>query len=197
MPVPQTVTAGAVERTASWNLRISAGINAAEHRLSEAGMASGLQAIQELLEASAPYSPEQAVLVATSAVRDAANGAEFRARVRAATGFEIHILTGEQEARAIGRGLTSDPALADLDNFYVFDLGGGSMECLTFRGRRVTQAISLPLGCVRLTERCVDDPEQPFGEPQKLRVTAACREAFAGSGFCFALRNSRWARQRG
>lgn len=167
--------------------RISAGIGQVRPTLSEEGMQRGLAAIQELLLGAAALVPERTVLVATSAVRDAANGAEFARRIRETTGCELRILTGDEEANLIGRGLTVDPQLASLEDFYVFDLGGGSMECLAFRGRQATQAISLPLGCVRLTERCVDDPEQPFGEPQRLRVAAACREAFAASGFGFAL----------
>ncbi len=107
--------------------RISAGISKAKPELSEEGMARGLAAIQELLTDAAPFSPVRTVLVATSAVRDAGNGDHFRARVRAATGHDIRILTGDEEANLIGRGLTCDPALADLKDFYVFDLGGGSL----------------------------------------------------------------------
>ena len=106
--------------------RISMGISAALPQLTEDGMARGLEAIKELLAAAAPHAPERAVLVATSAVRDAGNGAEFSRRVSQATGFDLRILSGEEEANAIGRGLTCDPALADLQDFYLFDLGGGA-----------------------------------------------------------------------
>ena len=167
--------------------RISAGIGQVQPRLSEDGMHRGIAAIQELLEAIAPFAPEQTVLVATSAVRDGANGAEFARRIQMATGHRLRILTGEEEANLIGRGLTSDPQLADLQSFYVFDLGGGSLECLAFRARQVDQAISLPLGCVRLTERCVDKPDSPFTERSRAEVSAVCREAFAKSNFRFSL----------
>ena len=167
--------------------RISAGIGQARPRLSEDGMQRGLAAIRELLDAIAAFAPEKTLLVATSAVRDAANGAEFAGRVRAATGYEPRILTGEEEANLIGRGLTSDPQLADQQSYYVFDLGGGSLECLAFRARRMEQAISLPLGCVRLTERCVEDPGAPFTERCRAEVSAVCRDAFKASGFRFSL----------
>jgi exopolyphosphatase/guanosine-5'-triphosphate,3'-diphosphate pyrophosphatase len=152
--------------------RISAGISQAEPRLSEDGMARGLAAIQDLLATAAPFSPAKTILVATSAVRDAVNGPDFRARVQAATGHEIRILTGDEEANGIGRGLTSDPALVDLQDFYVFDLGGGSLECLLFRERAITQAVSLQLGCVRLTER------------------SRCMSATSSSAAAFASRSS-------
>jgi exopolyphosphatase/guanosine-5'-triphosphate,3'-diphosphate pyrophosphatase len=122
--------------------RISAGISASEPRLSLDGMVRGVDAVRTLLADAAAYSPTQTALVATSAVRDALNGAEFRARVQEATGHAIRILSGEQEAALIGRGLTVDPALRGLRDFYVFDLGGGSLECLAFRDRRIEQAPS-------------------------------------------------------
>ncbi len=171
----------------SLDARISAGISAATPRLGEAGMDRGLAAIQELLAAAAAYAPRQTLLVATSAVRDAANGPAFRARVRAATGCDIRILTGEEEARAIGRGLTSDPALAHLRDFYVFDLGGGSLECLAFRRRTLEQALSLPLGCVRLTEKFVADPAVPLPAPAGEAIRRHVQAALAGAGFRFDL----------
>ncbi len=167
--------------------RISAGISHAEPVLSEDGMARGLAAIQELLADSASLSPVRAQLVATSAVRDARNGREFAERVRRATGFEIRILSGPEEANAIGRGLTCDPALANLNNFYVFDLGGGSLECLSFANRNIQEAISLQLGCVRLTEKFVTDSSAPFAPEARKRIMAHSRLTVAESGFRFDL----------
>ena len=167
--------------------RISAGLGQAVPRLSEEGMTRGLAAVRELLAEAVPFAPAQIVIVATSAVRDAANGAEFRERVRAATGNPLRILSGDEEANLIGRGLTSDPALAHLRDFYVFDLGGGSLECLAFRERRVTQALSLPLGCVRLTERFGADPAAPFSAEARAAVADYARRALRESGFRFDL----------
>jgi exopolyphosphatase/guanosine-5'-triphosphate,3'-diphosphate pyrophosphatase len=151
--------------------RISDGISRSEPRLGDEGMVRGLMAIQELLADAASFSPVKTVLVATSAVRDATNGADFQARVKAATGHDIRILTGDEEANLIGRGLTCDPALNALKDFYVFDLGGGSLECLSFRDRRIEQAMSLQLGCVRLTERFIQDPTGPL-QPHESQALA-------------------------
>ncbi|MES2693578.1 MAG: phosphatase [Verrucomicrobiota bacterium] len=170
--------------------RISAGISHAAPQLSEDGMARGLEAIQTLLADARSHGAGRIVLVATSAVRDARNGADFRARVQAATGHEIRVLTGDEEANFIGRGLTTDPALTALRDFYVFDLGGGSLECLAFRERRIEQAISLQLGCVRLTEKFVTDPTQPFPAAADAAIAAHIREVFAHSGFAFTLPSS-------
>jgi exopolyphosphatase/guanosine-5'-triphosphate,3'-diphosphate pyrophosphatase len=173
--------------TGALDVRISRGIAQARPRLSEEGMQGGVEAIQQLLAELAPLQPARTVLVATSAVRDAANGAEFEARVRGATGHGLRILSGGEEADLIGRGLLTDPALAGLHDFYLFDLGGGSLECLAFRARRAAQTASLPLGCVRLTERCVADPAAPFSAASRTQVNEVCREVLAKSAFSFAL----------
>lgn len=152
--------------------RISAGISKDKPMLSEEGMTRGLGAIRELVEEVRERRPARIQLVATSAVRDAANGAVFRERVRKAIGQDIRVLSGDEEANYIGRGLVSDPALAELRNFYVFDLGGGSLECLAFKNRKVQQALSLQLGCVRLTEKFVKDPAAPIPTAALQELTA-------------------------
>jgi len=167
--------------------RIGAGISQAEPRLSAAGMTRGLAAITSLLADAAPHAPAKTILVATSAVRDARNGADFIARVQSATGHTIRLLSGDEEANLIGRGLTCDPALAHLRDFYVFDLGGGSLECLAFRDRRIVQAVSLQLGCVRLTEKFVPDPAAAFTTNQAVAIATYVRDVIIRSGFAFCL----------
>ena len=167
--------------------RISAGISKATPRLSDEGMVRGLAAVKELLVDAAAFVPVKTILVATSAVRDAANGADFRQRIFTETGYVVRILSGEEEANLIGRGLTCDPALVGLRDFFLFDLGGGSLECLSFRERTISQALSLQLGCVRLTERCVEDPKKAFTAEAHLRISELVREHLAKSSFAFDL----------
>jgi len=166
--------------------RISAGISQADPRLGEAGMVRGLEAIQALLAETEPHLPQRTALVATSAVRDAANGGEFRERVRAATGHDLRILSGDEEANLIGRGLLCDPLLSHLQDFYVFDLGGGSLECLSFANRRIERAASLPLGCVRLTEKFVPDAALPFDPALSGAIAAHVRDEVSRAGLSFA-----------
>jgi exopolyphosphatase/guanosine-5'-triphosphate,3'-diphosphate pyrophosphatase len=155
--------------------------------LNEPAMTAGLSAIQSLLADAAPFAPTRIVLVATSAVRDAANGAEFRANVFSVTGHQIRILSGDEEANLIGRGLTSDPALAGLRDFYVFDLGGGSLECLAFRARHIESAASLQLGCVRLTETFVHDETQPLAPAAHAAIERHTKTVVSESTFHFSL----------
>ncbi|MGA2470567.1 MAG: Ppx/GppA phosphatase family protein [Solirubrobacteraceae bacterium] len=88
--------------------------------------------------------------VATSAIRDATNGAEFVARAHALTGLPIRILKAEEEAyysylAAVNSTTISDGA--------VLDLGGGSLQLVRVGGRHALATGSWPLGTVRMTER--------------------------------------------
>lgn len=182
---PQGTIAALTARTL--DARISTGISEDAPELTEESMQRGLAAIRELLASAAPFAPQQTILVATSAVRDALNGQVFRDRVHHATGQPIRILTGEEEAGLIGRGLMCDPALAALSDFYVFDLGGGSLECLAFRHRRMEQAVSLQLGCVRLTEQFVRDSTQPLASESRAAIARHVIATLARGWFQFSL----------
>lgn len=172
-------------RSRTLDARISAGISKTEPRLSPEGMQRGVEAIRTLLADASEFDPATIALVATSAVRDALNRDDFLGLVRNETGATIRVLTGEEEANLIGRGLTCDPALRQAADFQVFDLGGGSLECLDFTARRVTRAISLPLGCVRLTERFVAEPSAPFASDVHENVARHSRELLSRCGFPF------------
>jgi exopolyphosphatase/guanosine-5'-triphosphate,3'-diphosphate pyrophosphatase len=176
---------GLLVETASRTLeaRIGTGLGAEKPRLSEEGIARGVAAVGNLVAEAKGHKADTVVVVATSAVRDASNGEEFRDRVRASTGLEVRILTGSEEADLIGRGLTTDPALGGLRNFDVFDLGGGSLECLSFVDRRVERAISLQLGCVRLTEKFVSSASSPLSEADSRHVGAHVKAVLSKSGF--------------
>ena len=89
---------------------------------------------------------EDVQCVATAAVRDAANGPEFLARVRA-LGLAPRLLSGEEEARYAAMGVIGAfPGAQGL----VADLGGGSLELVAVDGGECRQGTSLPLGTLRL-----------------------------------------------
>jgi len=165
--------------------RISGGMGKNQSQLSEAGMATGVQAITRLLELARPYSPTQLRIVATSAVRDAVNRADFAARVLAAVGAPLEILSGEDEARLIARGIQTDPALDGVREFCVTDLGGGSLECVRYEAGKITRAISLQLGAVRLTEKFAPNPRGPFDAAARAAIAAETLHQLSASGFRF------------
>ena len=85
-------------------------------------------------------------VVATAAVREAANGEEFLAAVRA-LGLPARILDGAGEAQAAGHGVIAGLPSADGT---VADLGGGSLELVRVAGGEVGQSASFPLGAMRV-----------------------------------------------
>ncbi len=89
--------------------------------------------------------------VATSAVRDAANGPAFLDGLGERYGWMTRLLDGGEEAETTFRGVTSGRSLAS-DTLLV-DIGGGSTELLVGGPDGVSFATSLQAGCVRLTER--------------------------------------------
>jgi len=163
--------------------RISRGLGAAKPELSREGIESGIAAITELASEAKYAGADRISAVATSAVRDASNGTQFLDGVKASSGLELRILTGPEEAALIGRGLATDPTLVSLRNFHAYDLGGGSLECLSFKGRSVERVASLPLGCVRLTEKFVPSPAGPLGDDVAYEIGRYVKEALLGSGF--------------
>jgi exopolyphosphatase/guanosine-5'-triphosphate,3'-diphosphate pyrophosphatase len=167
--------------------RIGKGIGAERPQLSAEGMKSGIAAITAFAAEAKRAGADPICAVATSAVRDAENRKVFVDELRSKAGLRLRILAGAEEANLIGRGLTTDPSLVNLKNFHAYDLGGGSLECLSFRDRAVEHAISLPLGCVRLTERFVGSPEGPFGDDTAREISRHVKEALLGSGFPLPL----------
>jgi exopolyphosphatase/guanosine-5'-triphosphate,3'-diphosphate pyrophosphatase len=89
---------------------------------------------------------KQARVVATAAVRDAADGADFVRQVER-TGLKCDVLTAEEEAKFAGEGVLS--GIPDA-NGIVGDLGGGSLELVDVADGQTSPGISLPLGVLRL-----------------------------------------------
>jgi len=165
--------------------RISGGLGQEKSSLGEAGMTAGLAAIAQLFALAEPFAPVHRRIVATSAVRDARNRADFAARVQALAHAPIEVLSGEDEALLIARGIQTDPALGGDKSFSIMDLGGGSLECIRYVTGAIEQAVSLQLGAVRLTEKYVPDALGPFPAAARAAVAEESRRAFAASGFHF------------
>jgi exopolyphosphatase/guanosine-5'-triphosphate,3'-diphosphate pyrophosphatase len=101
---------------------------------------------------------ERALVVATSAVRDAENGEAFLGEIEWSYGFTTRLLSGEEEADLTLRGV------GEVDGeTVVIDIGGGSTE-LIVAGERV----STELGSVRLTERFLESDPPTAGELEEL-----------------------------
>jgi exopolyphosphatase/guanosine-5'-triphosphate,3'-diphosphate pyrophosphatase len=118
-------------------------------------------------------------MVATSATRDASNSADFVRRVKEVLGVAPDVLTGDAEARLSFAGATAELA-ADGAPYLVADIGGGSTELvLGDPGDQQPRAISVNVGCVRLTERHLhgDPPDERELAAATADIDAALDEA--------------------
>jgi exopolyphosphatase/guanosine-5'-triphosphate,3'-diphosphate pyrophosphatase len=160
-------------------VRLGQGVDATGVIAPEA-MARALAVTTEYARSCTETGVSRIRFVATSASRDARNAAEFVAGVRAVLGVEPEVISGREEAELSFVGATRGLAGAR-PPFLVVDIGGGSTEFVLGRpGVRpgdppeVDAAISVDVGCVRITERhLAGDP------PTSAQVEAARRDILA------------------
>lgn len=137
--------------------RLGAGL-ARTGRLAPEPMERSLEAVGKMKGIAAGFGVTELRAAATSAVREAENGGEFRRLAWRRHRIRVEVLSVEEEARlafesAIRRFDLEGRAVA------VADIGGGSLEVVLSAGSIVDQVYSLPLGAVRLTEKYVrSDP---------------------------------------
>ena len=166
--------------------RISGGISSKLPSLNEDAITAGTATIAKLQNMAHNYQPDRTAIVATSAVRDAINGDDFVQNVAKATGLQIRILSGTEEAKYVGQGLSYDPAIGGMTSFIQTDIGGGSLELIRFEAGQIQQAISLQLGAVRLTERFVEDADAPLTLKIEASIRRYVTEQLMSSDFDFS-----------
>jgi exopolyphosphatase/guanosine-5'-triphosphate,3'-diphosphate pyrophosphatase len=136
--------------------RLASGM-VATGRLDGAPVAATLDALVRMVDIAHNFKVDTIRAVATAAVRDASNGADFVAAVGAATGVEIEIASVGEEARLAFLGAMANFELRG--RTVILDIGGGSCEIVRAVGGAIESDRSLPLGVVRLTEQfCKGDP---------------------------------------
>ena len=166
--------------------RISGGISSKLPSLNEDAITAGSATIAKLQKMAQNYQPDHTVIVATSAVRDAINSDDFIQNVAEATGLQIRILSGTEEAKYIGQGITCDPAIGGMTSFIQTDIGGGSLELIRFDAGQIQQAISLQLGAVRLTQRFIEDANAPLTLKIEASIRRYVTEQLMSSDFDFS-----------
>ncbi len=125
--------------------------------LSEAAIANGLEALIRMTTMARLKGADRVVAVATSAVREAANGQDFLGRVKAQTGLDVQLLSGTEEGRLIYRAVREVVDLGPASAAIV-DVGGGSTEWIGVQGGELAGVASLPLGSLRCAAHLKGDP---------------------------------------
>lgn len=135
-------------------VRLAAGLNE-ENELSEQAMERGWQCLRLFSEYLRDIPPEQIRVVATATLRLANNADIFVKKASEILGNTVHVISGEEEARLIYRGVAHTTGGAE--QRLVVDIGGGSTELVTGTGAKTTQLMSLGMGCVTWLERYFTD----------------------------------------
>ena len=177
-------------------------------RLSDSAVERATAAIGKMKAIADGFKVNDIRAIATSAVRDAANGRAFTREVMRQHKLRIDVISGDEEAQLAFRSAARHFDLEGRSTAVV-DIGGGSVEVILSAGTAVDHVYSLPLGAVRVTERFVrSDPLRPkHWKAMKAEIDRSLRatirqsahraEIMVGSGGTFtALAHmSKWQRE--
>ena len=130
-------------------------------RLEEAPAARTTAAVVDYVERARRAGAARIEIVATSAVREADNGAEYARDLACATGARVRVISGEDEARLTLRGILCGLG-PGTGTTLAFGIGGGSTEFMLARAGALVATLSLRLGVVSLAER------YPLAEPDAM-----------------------------
>lgn len=117
--------------------------------LGEEPMRRAVEALRLCRDVVSHHAIPRVLPIATAAVREAGNGAEFLDAVLGETGLRFRVLTGEEEALYSYAGAIRSLRLPSV---VFFDIGGGSLELVSTSGHSIRRVMSLPLGALRLTQ---------------------------------------------
>lgn len=148
--------------------RLARGL-AATGFLDDVAMARALETLDRMRVVCERRGVRRIAAVATSAVRDAGNGALFLDRVRKRLGLPLRVIDADEEARLSFRSVARHFRLEQGRNV-VADIGGGSLELVSAVKGVIQRKLSLPWGAVRLTERFTLDRKDPRDQVDALRA---------------------------
>jgi len=118
-------------------------------RLHPEGVGQALRNLVRFSRLARAMGVEDRVLLATAAVREAEDSEDFVAKVEAATGERITVISGKEEARLAGLGVVAGTPEAD---GIMGDLGGGSLELVELRDGKIAHSATLGLGTLKLMD---------------------------------------------
>ena len=143
--------------------------------LDRTSWSDSLGAVAELLETSRAYKPDQLVVVATSAIRSARNGALLVSEIEQRHQVTVRVLTPDEEARLAYLGQSTSPVVAGR-RVAAIDLGGGSVEIAVGEGARCIYAASLPIGALRMKALAGGDASRDFAAADAEQLGRAIHE---------------------
>lgn len=141
---------GTCQPTAIYNEKVQCGLARdlqVTGVLHKGGVEKALASLERFVALSQAMGVNRLELLATAAVRDASDGADFAATVHQRFGLPVRVLSGEEEARLSTLGVIWGAPRA---KGVIGDLGGGSLELISVKKRQMDRQATLPLGPLRL-----------------------------------------------
>ena len=129
--------------------------------LTEEGLERAILSIRKHQERISNFNVFEVLIIATSAIREATNKDWFQQQIKANTGLELQIISGEKEAQLIFDGVKMAFGKID-DHSLILDIGGGSNEFILTQNNEPIWKQSFPLGMARVIEQIPpSDPITP------------------------------------
>jgi len=147
-------------------LRLARDVDA-HGRLPAAAIERTLGALRDFRAIALGAGATSILVVATSAVREARNGAELVDRVRRELGLKVVVIDGDREAAFAYLGAIHG---LPVDHGLLLDLGGGSLEVSQFRDRKLMCTWTLPLGALRVSDRFLRHDPPTASELKQLKT---------------------------
>ncbi len=150
-------------------------------KLDEQAMAQSIEALGRMKTIAQGYGTERVEVIATSAVREASNRADFLRRIRRQLQLEVEVISAVEEGELSFSSVARHFDLRNT-NAVAVDLGGGSAELVLVANGVVDGIYSLPLGAVRLTDSFLhSDPCTPLEYARLKRHVRKTLQPIVGS----------------
>lgn len=139
-----------------------------------------LQCIREFMKICKTHAVDTVQAVATEAFRKSSNRQQISLLVEKEFGFQIKILTGQEEAQGVAKGLNTDPNIKSFVNYSALDIGGGSVEFIQIKNRTLEEVLSLPIGAVSIARVDPSFNQEIITPENQKKVRTYVREIIAG-----------------
>lgn len=132
-------------------------------QLTQAAMDRTIKVLKMFAEISVKYNSDDTYAVATAAVREANNKDEFIERVNKETGINMKVISGNEEARLIYLGVSSNVNLESRTGLFV-DIGGGTTELIVGDAKNHKYLESCKLGAIRVYDEFFAENDKPVSK---------------------------------
>jgi exopolyphosphatase/guanosine-5'-triphosphate,3'-diphosphate pyrophosphatase len=153
-------------------------------RIGAEGEQRSLQVLRRYGKRCRELGVQDIIAVGTSALREAQNSAAVRARFREELGFDIRVISGDEEAAYSFLAVQKGTPVAGQE-LLVIDVGGGSTELIRGNQAGISEAVSIDVGSVRLTEQFL------YSDPVRKEE---CAEMLAAIDRAFMPWRRRWSK---